>query len=111
MSVGVETYEDESGVRPFDAWFDALPAAHAAKVTSAVTRLGTGGRSGLKPVGQGVSEWRIDWGPGIRIYLGFDGTKLIILLGGGTKTRQQADIAQAIERWADYKRRKKAAKE
>lgn len=107
MSVDVEVYEDESGTRPFDAWFDALPAAHAAKVTAAVIRLGGGSQSGLTPVGQGVSEWRIDWGPGIRIYLAFDG-KLVILLGGGTKTRQQSDIAQALQRWADYKRRKKA---
>lgn len=104
----VEVYENESGGRPFGTWFDALPAAHAAKVTAAIGRLGTGGRSGLKPIGQGVSEWRIDWGPGIRIYLAFDGSKLIILLGGGTKTRQQADIAKALQRWADYKRRKKA---
>ena len=56
MYVDVEVYEDGSGVRQFDA----LPAAYAAKVTSAVTRLGAGGRSGLKPVGQGVSEWRND---------------------------------------------------
>ncbi len=111
MSVEVEVYEDENGLRPFDAWFDGLPPAYAAKVTAAVIRLGAGGRSGLKPVGEGVSEWRIDWGPGIRIYLAFDGTKLVMLLGGGTKTRQQADIAQALVRWADYKRRKKAAKE
>ncbi|WP_157043862.1 hypothetical protein [Nitrobacter hamburgensis] len=47
---------------------------------------------------------------GHRIYLAFDGTKLIILLGGGTKSRQQADFAQVIERRADYKRSKKAAK-
>ncbi|MDX3807427.1 MAG: type II toxin-antitoxin system RelE/ParE family toxin [Bosea sp. (in: a-proteobacteria)] len=111
MSVEVEVYEDENGVRPFDVWFDGLPPAHAAKVTAAVTRLGAGGQSGLKAVGHGVSEWRIDWGPGIRIYLAFDGTRLIILLGGGTKSRQQADIARAIERWTDYRRRKKAAKE
>ena len=111
MSVDVDVYEEESGLRPFETWFDGLPAAHAAKVTAAVVRLGAGGRSGLKPVGQGVSEWRIDWGPGIRIYLAFDGAKLVILLGGGTKARQQDDIAQAIGRWADYKRRKRAAKE
>lgn len=108
MSVEVEVYEDENGLRPFDAWFDQLPASYAAKVTTAVIRLGAGGRAGLKSVGQGVSEWRIDWGPGIRIYLAFDGARLVILLGGGTKTRQQMDIAQALARWADYKRRKKA---
>jgi putative addiction module killer protein len=80
---------------------DRLPATHV------VARLEGGNRSGLKPVGEGASEWRIDWGPGIRIYLAFDGAKLIILLGGGTKSRQQADIARALQRWADYKQRKK----
>ena len=106
MSVEIEVYEDASGTRPFERWFDRLPAAHAAKVTSALVRIGAGGRSGLKAVGSGVSEWKIDWGPGIRIYLAYDGTKLIILLGGGTKTRQQADIDEALLRWTDYKRRK-----
>lgn len=86
----------------------SLPAAHAAKVTTAIVRLGAGSQSGLKPVGQGISERRIDWRPGIRIYLAFVGTKLINLLAGGTKSHQQADISQAHDRWADYKRRKKA---
>jgi putative addiction module killer protein len=108
MSIQVGVYEDERGARPFEEWFDQLPATHAAKVTTAVVRLEGGNRSGLKPVGEGVSEGRIDWGPGIRIYLAFDGTKLIILLGGGSKSRQQADIARAHQRWADYKQRKKA---
>lgn len=107
MGIGVDVYQEESGARPFEAWFDALPAAYAAKVVKAVVRLGSGNRSGLKSVGEGVSEWRIDWGPGIRIYVAFDGAKLIILLGGGTKSRQQTDIAEARQRWADYKRRKK----
>ncbi|WP_354345643.1 type II toxin-antitoxin system RelE/ParE family toxin [Phyllobacterium ifriqiyense] len=75
-------------------------------MTTAVVRLESGNRSGLKSVGEGVSEWRIDWGPGIRIYLAFDGVRLIILLGGGTKSRQQIDIARALQRWSDYKRRK-----
>jgi putative addiction module killer protein len=70
-------------------------------------RFGFGNRSGFKSVGEGVFEWRIDWGPGIRVYVAFDGVKLIILLGGGTKSRQQIDIAHAQQRWIDYKRRKK----
>jgi putative addiction module killer protein len=58
-------------------------------------------------VGSGVHECRIDWGPGYRVYLGKDGEKLVILLGGGTKTRQQKDINQAKELWQEYKKRKK----
>ena len=51
-------------------------------------------------------ELRIDFGPGYRVHLGQDGDHLIILLGGGTKQRQQRDINDAIANWEDYKRRK-----
>ena len=54
-------------------------------------------------------EYRIDFGPGYRIYFGRDGDRLVILLYGGTKKRQDKDIALAQEFWADYKRRKKHA--
>jgi putative addiction module killer protein len=53
------------------------------------------------------SEYKIDFGPGYRIYFGKDGDRLVILLGGGVKKRQQQDIAAAHECWAVYKRRKK----
>jgi putative addiction module killer protein len=53
-----------------------------------------------------LQEYRIDFGPGYRVYFGRDGDTLIILLGGGTKKRQHQDIATAQARWADYKRRK-----
>ena len=49
---------------------------------------------------------KIDWGPGLRIYLAKDGLKIIILIGGGTKKRQQQDIDQALALWEDYRRRK-----
>jgi len=66
-----------------------------------------GNLSNVKGVGGGVLEYRIDWGPGDRVYLGRDGARLVILLAGGTKRRQQRDIAAAQEMWADYKRRRK----
>lgn len=52
-------------------------------------------------------ELRVDVGPGFRVYLGRDGEILVILLGGGTKQRQQADIAAAQERWLAYRKRRK----
>src|SRR6266478_5717249 len=85
-----------------------LTALAATKVTVALTRIGLGNVSNVKGVGAGVQEFRIDFGPGYRIYFGRDGDRLVILLAGGTKSRQQKDIATAQERWADYKRRKKA---
>jgi putative addiction module killer protein len=58
-------------------------------------------------LGAGVHEYKIDFGPGYRIYFGKDGDSLVILLGGGMKKRQPKDIADAQDCWADYKRRKK----
>ena len=59
-----------------------------------------------KGVGGGVVEYKIDFGPGYRVYFGKDGDRLVILLGGGTKTRQKRDIESALAHWQDYKRRK-----
>jgi putative addiction module killer protein len=53
-----------------------------------------------------AAEYRLDYGPGYRIYFGRDGERLVILLAGGTKARQQKDIATAQARWTDYKKRK-----
>ncbi len=61
----------------------------------------------VKSVGAGVFEYRIAFGPGYRIYFGWDGDALVILLGGGAKQRQQQDIETARDRWRDYKRRKR----
>jgi len=66
-----------------------------------------GNFSNAKAVGSGVSEYKVDFGPGYRIYFGKDGEHLIILLGGGTKKKQQRDIGLAAQGWLDYKRRKK----
>ncbi len=60
-----------------------------------------------KGVGAGVSETRIDFGPGYRVYFGKDGDTLIILRGGGTKMRQQKDVEAAQDLWREYKQRKR----
>jgi putative addiction module killer protein len=62
-----------------------------------------GNFSNVKGVGSGVFEYRIDFGPGYRIYFGKDGDRLVILLGGGSKKRQQRDIAEAVRLWTGYK--------
>ena len=69
-------------------------------------RLELGNFSNVKGVGAGVFEHRIDFGPGYRVYFGKDGDILVILLGGGTKKRQDRDIATAQMQWKDYKKRK-----
>lgn len=58
----------------------------------------------------GVFECKINFGPGYRVYFGKDGEEIVILLGGGTKQRQQNDIQVALDRWEDYKERKKQRK-
>jgi putative addiction module killer protein len=105
--VDVREYLDRNGRSPYAEWFDSLNAHAAAKVAIAVTRIGQGNYSNVKSVGSGVHECRIDYGPGYRVYFGREGERLVILLGGGTKKRQQKDIDNAIDRWQDYKNRKK----
>lgn len=102
----VREYNDRNGRSPYAAWFDHLNAKAAAKVATALTRLAQGNFSNVKGVGSGVFECRIDFGPGYRVYFGEDGDRLVILLGGGTKKRQQQDIERAIARWQDYRARK-----
>jgi len=104
--LSVLEYLDRAGSSPFATWFRSLDAAAAAKVTTALRRLGLGHFSNVKGVGAGVFEYRIDFGPGYRVYFGKVGETVVILLGGGTKKRQDSDIAAAHERWADYKKRK-----
>ena len=77
-------YLTGDGKSPFESWFDDLDAAAAAKVSVALVRLGQGNTANMKSVGAGLLEYRIDWGPGYRIYLGRDGDTLVILLTGGT---------------------------
>jgi putative addiction module killer protein len=66
-----------------------------------------GNFSNSKGIGERVFECRVDFGPGYRIYFGKDGDTLVILLGGGTKKRQQKDIVNAKILWKEYKRRKR----
>ncbi|MDA8051968.1 MAG: type II toxin-antitoxin system RelE/ParE family toxin [Rhodospirillales bacterium] len=97
----VRYYLAGDGRSPFQEWFSGLDAAAGAKVTVAVARLEQGNLSNVKPVGEEVLEYRIDWGPGYRVYFGRDGDVLVILLTGGTKQRQQRDIEAAKALWAD----------
>jgi putative addiction module killer protein len=100
-------YLDEQGRSPFGRWVEDLAAPAALKARTALARLEAGNTSALKSVGAGVHELRIDFGPGYRIYLGIDGLEYVILLGGSAKARQSAAVADAQDRWNDYRRRKR----
>jgi putative addiction module killer protein len=100
----------QNGVSVFENWFSSLDSQAAAKVTTALYRLEQGNFSNVKSAGQGVSEFRIDFGPGYRIYFGREGNTLIILLGGGSKKNQSRDIKNSQSLWAQYKIEKKKKK-
>jgi putative addiction module killer protein len=108
--IQIEEFITDEDISPFRRWFDALDDQAAAWVTIAIDRLGEGNTSNAKSVGDGLSELRVNRGPGYRIYFGWDGKLLVILLGGGTKRRQQADIATALRHWRSYKARKAAGR-
>jgi len=109
VAVRVEEYVREDGSIPYRAWFDGLDPQAAAKVAVAAVRLALGNTSSVKWF-SGIGEYVINWGPGYRVYLAKDGNSLIVLFGGGTKARQQADIARAKALHEEYKRRKAAAR-
>ena len=81
--------------------------AHGRGLRLRLNRVERGNFSVAKGVDAGVFELRLDFGPGYRIYCGKDGDTLVILLGGGTKKRQQVDIATAHALWQEYKKRKR----
>ena len=106
----VREFLEEDGTSPFAEWFATLDATAAAKIPVVLARIEQGNLSHVKGVGEGVLEYRLDFGPGFRVYFGRDGDVLVILLAGGTKKRQQRDIEAAQARWAAYKRRKRLAR-
>jgi putative addiction module killer protein len=110
-AIDIREYHERGDRSPFRDWFDRLNSEAAQKVTTALYRVGLGNFSSVKGVGGGVHECRINFGPGYRVYFGKDDDRVVILLGGGAKQRQQNDIRLALERWEDYKERKKLRKD
>ena len=103
----IREYIDAKGRNLYRNWLVALDTTIRARVIAATLRMEAGNFSGAKSVGSGASELQLDFGPGYRVYFGSDGEELIILLAGGSKRRQQADIKVAHGLWAEYKTRKR----
>ena len=95
-----------SGNSSFADWLNSLDAVTAARVDRYIRRLEAGNFGSVKTLQEGVSELKMDFGPGYRVYFGREGKTIIILLGGGSKRRQSTDIAAAIEHWKQYKQSK-----
>ena len=103
----IEEYLTVGGKSPFGSWLQRLKDRQArVTIRKRLNRIRLGNFGDSKALGDGVHELRVDFGPGYRVYFGRDGDTIIILLGGGTKKRQNRNIETAQERWKDYKRRK-----
>ncbi len=88
----------------FDAWFSRLKDRQArARIAARIDRLTLGNPGDVKPVGSGISEMRIDYGPGYRVYFVQRGSAVVVILCGGDKRTQAADIKRAIKIAADWK--------
>jgi putative addiction module killer protein len=103
MKKNIVIYQTSDGKKPFQKWLSKLDRAARARVTIAIGKLEDGNIGSLKSIGNGVYEIRIFYGPGYRVYLGQEGSTLVILLHGGTKKRQSDDINLAKQLWLEYK--------
>lgn len=102
----VDIYLDQDGNAPYSIWVHSLADLRArAKVRERIARLRLGNMGDCAPVGEGVFELRIHYGPGYRVYFGQDGNRIVVLICGGIKKSQKKDIKAAKAMWKDYKER------
>jgi len=100
----IKKLELQNGLVPFDEWFESLRDLRMqAAVDARLTRVRAGNFGDCKSVGGGVFELRISFGPGLRVYYGLHGQKIVVLLGGGDKHGQRRDIRRAQELWQQFK--------
>jgi putative addiction module killer protein len=101
----LRVYESSPGTAPFDDWLEGLRDAKGRGVIEVrIDRLETGNFGDCEPVGEGVLELRIDFGPGYRVYFAEDGPKVVLLLIGGNKKTQTKDIKTAKSYWKQYRK-------
>ena len=102
-------YVTEDGKDIFREWLLKQNDDVIARIQQRIDRICQGNFGDHKGLGSGISELRIDCGPGYRVYYGRDGQDIVILLAGGTKKRQDRDIERARSCWEDYAREKRNA--
>lgn len=102
-----EIYQDRNGNEPFLEWFSSLKdKSTAARIRSRLRRVEeTGNLGDFQSVGDGVFEFRLQFGPGYRIYFGKIGNDAILLLQGGDKGSQSQDIVKAMTDWKEHNSR------
>ena len=105
MAYILEFYEKKDGTSPFNDWLNHQDATIKYKIIAKLDRVELGNLGDVEFVGDGVSEMRLHFGPGIRIYYSKIGLRIILLLSAGTKKVQQKDIDKAKIYLQDYKKR------
>ena len=105
--IEIRRYVTRTGKDVVGDWLAGLNAPAAARVAIRIDRLALGNFGDCRALREGVSELRIDWGPGYRLYFGRLGQECVLLLCGGDKRKQSADIDRAIEYLKDYRERTK----
>jgi len=99
-------YQTAAGGRPFVEWLEGLNDRQArTRIEARLARVAVGNFGDVEPVGEGVMELRIDWGPGYRVYFARLGQVVVLLLCGGDKRTQQKDVNRAKGYFEDYKAR------
>jgi len=107
----VKIYKTRDGKRPYREWMDRLGFGKTrSRIDKRITKIRLGNLGKCKPVGGGVTELILDFGPGYRIYIGQEGASVVILLCGGDKSTQRGDIELAKEYWTDYEARSRKAR-
>jgi putative addiction module killer protein len=103
--IEIRRYVTQAGKDAVGDWLDGLNDNARARVATRIDRLALGNFGDCKPLREGVSELRIDWGPGYRLYYAMLGRTCVLLLCGGDKRKQSVDINRAIECLKHYKER------
>jgi putative addiction module killer protein len=97
-------YIAPGGKAPFSRWIESLnDVATRARIRARINRVRLANFGDCKPLGGGVFELRLAFGPGYRVYFGREGSELVVLLGGGDKSSQVRDIEKAKAAWSDYR--------
>lgn len=103
-------YETVNGNCPFVSWLDGLRDSRArARIKKRLDRVELGNLGDVRPVGEGVSELKVDYGPGYRVYFVEIDDTVVLLLCGGDKSTQRQDLLKAKQYWTDFQKRQDAS--
>lgn len=101
----IQTYEQANGHCPFEEWVRGLKDKKAKAILfQRIDRIRLGNFGDCRSLGRGVYELKISWGPGLRVYYGLEGARIVLLLCGGDKASQFKDILKARQLWEEFKK-------